>query len=59
MSLPRHIIVKLQKTIEKDKSLLKTVKEKRQITFKRAAARLRVDLSVIIPEDILIPSAMW
>lgn len=51
--------MKLQKTIEKENSLLKTAREKREITFKEATFRLRVDLStVIIPEDILITSSM-
>ena len=42
---PRHIIIKLPKTKDKDK-ILKATREKQQITHKRTLIRLSADFSI-------------
>ena len=42
--MPRHLLIKLSKTKYKEK-ILKTAKEKQQITYKGIAIRLTPDLS--------------
>ena len=41
---PRHILIKLTKTKQKER-ILKAVREKQQVTYKGNPIRLRVDLS--------------
>ena len=42
-NMPRHIVIKL--TEIKDKELLKTTREKQQITYNRTPIRLKADFS--------------
>ena len=42
--MPRHIVIKLAKTKDKEK-LLKAAREKRQITYKGTSIRLTADFS--------------
>ena len=44
-NMPRHILIKLSKTKYKEK-ILKTAREKQQITYKGIPIRLTADLSV-------------